>query len=328
MKKKRAGKIVAGTFCGLCIACVFTVVSAALLLLYAMANATGGQSLNLFGFAVYLNDTNAPMDGYEPGAAVVVQEVPHDTLVQGDVIVCRDLDVNNQYYPVTRIVSSFQPESPLTITVETFGDNEIQTVNRDDVVGKCVFSSKTLGYILTLLGQDRGLSTVALISGCCLLLFFVFLLWFLLLGRRTHKAERRKLPEDDTPPDLSALVEPEHVPLVLASSVSSSEAAASASVRDSDLHESAGAAFQNNDTVIPTAPDLETSFSEAGAAASVSSPDEGRASSSPNAMLQPESILKKAEPTAEPVSESLAGSSTVPANDSNSASPDTLAASK
>ena len=321
-QKRRAGKIVTGALCGIFIAFVLAAASSALLLLYAMANATGGQSLNLFGFAVYLNDAGSPMDGYEPGTAVIVQEVPHDTLVRGDVIVCRDLDVNNQYYPVTRIVSSVQPDSPRTITVETLGDNEIQTVNRDDVVGKCVFSSGALGHILALLGRDGGLSSVVLVSGCCLLLFLVFLLWFLLLGRRMHRAEHRKLPEDDAPPDLSALVKPEHVPLVLASPAPSSEAAVS--VRDSVLHEPAGAAFQNNDIAANAAPNLETSFSEAGAATSVSSPDEDHASSSPNAAPQPDSAPEQTAC----VAESAPAPPAAPANDSNSVSPDALTASK
>ncbi|MGI5895968.1 MAG: hypothetical protein ACOX6U_03325 [Oscillospiraceae bacterium] len=323
-QKRRAGKIVTGTFCGICIAFVLAAVSSALLLLYAMANTTGGQSLNLFGFAVYLNDASAPMDGYEPGAAVIVQEVPHNTLIRGDIIVCRDLDVNNQYYPVTRIVSSFQPESPLTITVETFGDNEIQTVNRDDVVGKCVFSSSTLGHILALLGQDRGLSSVVLVSGCCLLLFFVFLLWFLLLGRRMHKAERCKLPEDGAPPDLSALVEPEHVPLVLASPAPTSSEAA-ASVHDSEPHEPAGAATQSNDAPAPAVTDISGGSSpEVSVAASASFSDEDHTSLSPNASFQPDSTPEQAACAAESVPESPVA----PANGVDSASPDALTASK
>lgn len=214
MKQKRGRLIFFSSICGLCIALVFAAGAASIGLLLTIANTGEGQSLTALGFTVYRNDELNPMDGYEPGTAVVVQNVAHDSLKRGDLVVCRDLDINNQYYPVTRIFSSFEEDAPLTLTVETFGNNEIQTVNRDDVVGKCVFSSMLLGRVLALFQHaDRGFPFMVLVIGCCAVIFLLCLLFYLILSHRARKSERGLLPEEEQH-GLSILLEQEDVPLV------------------------------------------------------------------------------------------------------------------
>ena len=214
MKHIRVRKVLTGVFCGICLVGIAIFTVTACILSYSLANSGQGNSLNLFGYTVFLNDPNNPLGYYPPGTAIVTENVPHDTLQPGDLVVCRDLDVENQFYPVIRIVFFFDPEQPSTITVETISDQQILTVNRDDVIGKCIFSSAFLGKILNLLqNQERGTSILALIITGLAVLFAGCLLWYLLLAYRAKKQASLYLPPDETPSNLLELIETEDVPL-------------------------------------------------------------------------------------------------------------------
>jgi hypothetical protein len=215
MSQKRVRKVVTGVLCGICLAGTAALCAGILILTSAIVRTGQGNSLNLFGYAVFINDQSKPLGDYPPGTAIVVQDVPHDTLKHGDLIVCRNLDTQNQFYPVVRKVFIYDPSSPLTVTVEAVEDGEILTVNRDDVIGKCVFSSRFLGSALSLVqNQEKGLSYLALILGGLGVLFAACFLWYLLLGRRTRKRSSQFL-EPEEPPDLLKLIEQVDVPLEL-----------------------------------------------------------------------------------------------------------------
>lgn len=215
MSQKRVRKAVTGVFCGICLAGIAALCAGIFILTSAMAGAGQGNSLNLFGYTIFINDQGQPLGDYPPGTAIVVQDVPHDTLKPGDSIVCRDLDTQNQFYPVVRKVFSYDPSSPLTVTVETIGDGEILTVNRDDVIGKCVFSSYSLGNVLSFIqNREKGLNFLALVLGGLAVLFAVCFLWYILLGHRAKKRSSQFLAPEE-PPDLLEMVEQVDVPLEL-----------------------------------------------------------------------------------------------------------------
>lgn len=216
MRYRRVRKAIAGVFCGVFLAGAAVICAGILILFCAMDGTNQGGSLNLFGYTVFLSGPDAPLGEYSPGTAIVVQDVPHDSLNQGDLIVCRDLDTENQFYPVVRYVFSYDPEHPLTVTTISIGDWEILTVNRDDVIGKCVFSSSALGGFLGLIrNSEQGPALLAIILGGLAVLFAACLLWYLFLGRRAQREPSGQLPPYD-PPDLFGLyelIEHEDVPL-------------------------------------------------------------------------------------------------------------------
>lgn len=215
MNQKRVRKAVTGVFCGICLAGIAVLCAGIFILTSAMAEAGQGNSLNLFGYTIFINDQGQPLGDYPPGTAIVVQDVPHDTLKPGDSIVCRDLDTQNQFYPVVRKVFSYDPSSPLTVTVETIGDGEILTVNRDDVIGKCIFSSYSLGNALSFIqNREKGLNFLALILGGLAVLFAACFLWYILLGHRAKKRNSQFLAPEE-PPDLLKMIEQVDVPLEL-----------------------------------------------------------------------------------------------------------------
>lgn len=215
MSQKRVRKVVTGVLCGICLAGTAALCAGIFILTSAIAGAGQGNSLNLFGYTIFINDQGQPLGDYPPGTAIVVQDVPHDTLKPGDPIVCRDLDTENQFYPVVRKVFLYDPSSPLTVTVEAIGDGEILTVNRDDVIGKCVFSSYSLGSALSFIqNQEKGLSFLALILGGLAVLFAACFLWYILLGRRARKRSSQFLDPEE-PPDLLKMIEQVDVPLEL-----------------------------------------------------------------------------------------------------------------
>ena len=215
MNQKRVRKAVTGVFCGICLAGIAVLCAGIFILTSAMAGAGQGNSLNLFGYTIFINDQGQPLGDYPPGTAIVVQDVPHDTLKPGDSIVCRDLDTQNQFYPVIRKVFSYDPSSPLTVTVETIGDGEILTVNRDDVIGKCIFSSSSLGNALSFIqSREKGLNFLALILGGLAVLFAACFLWYILLGHRAKKRNSQFLAPEE-PPDLLKMIEQVDVPLEL-----------------------------------------------------------------------------------------------------------------
>ena len=215
MNQKRVRKAVTGVFCGICLAGIAVLCAGIFILTSAMAGAGQGKSLNLFGYTIFINDQGQPLGDYPPGTAIVVQDVPHDTLKPGDSIVCRDLDTQNQFYPVVRKVFSYDPSSPLTVTVETIGDGEILTVNRDDVIGKCIFSSYSLGNALSFIqSREKGLNFLALILGGLAVLFAACFLWYILLGHRAKKRNSKFLAPEE-PPDLLKMIEQVDVPLEL-----------------------------------------------------------------------------------------------------------------
>ena len=215
MNQKRVRKAVTGVFCGICLAGIAVLCAGIFILTSAMAGAGQGNSLNLFGYTIFINDQGQPLGDYPPGTAIVVQDVPHDTLKPGDSIVCRDLDTQNQFYPVVRKVFSYDPSSPLTVTVETIGDGEILTVNRDDVIGKCIFSSYSLGNALSFIqSREKGLNFLALILGGLAILFAACFLWYILLGHRAKKRNSQFLAPEE-PPDLLKMIEQVDVPLEL-----------------------------------------------------------------------------------------------------------------
>lgn len=212
MNHKRVQKTVTGVLCGLAIFAMVVLSVCAAFLLYAVSHSSG-QGLSLFGYTLFLNDRNTPLEGYSPGAAVVVQDIPHSSLQPGDYIVCRDIDIDNQFYPVIRILFAYDPKYPLTVTVETIGEGQILTVNRDDIIGKCVFSSSLLGKVLGKLQNEEqraGLLGIAL--GGIGLLFTINFLWYLFLRHRAKKKAARFLPPGE-PVDILSLVEPEEAEL-------------------------------------------------------------------------------------------------------------------
>lgn len=212
MKYRRVRKAIAGVFCGIFLTGAALICTGILVLFCAVDGAGQGDSLNLFGFTVFLSGDGAPVGEYSPGTAIVVQDTPHDLLNPGDPIICRDLDTENRFYPVVRYVASYDPAYPSTVTAVSIGDWEILTVNRDDIIGKCIFSSAALGRMLELAQSDeQGPVLLVLILGGLAFLFAVCLLWYLYLGR----GQTKKVVESqrDEPFDLFGMIELEDAPL-------------------------------------------------------------------------------------------------------------------
>ncbi len=208
MNYRRVRKAIAGVFCGIFLTGAALICAGILILFSAMDGAGQNGSLNLFGFTIFLSGDGAPLGEYSPGTAIVVQDTPHDLLNPGDPIVCRDLDTENQFYPVVRYVASYDPAYPSTVTAVSIGDWEILAVNRDDIIGKCVFSSAALGRVLELAQNgEQGPALLALILGGLVFLFAVCLLWYLYLGRKRRKKAAEPPPDESL--DLFDMIEPE-----------------------------------------------------------------------------------------------------------------------
>lgn len=212
MRKRRFGAAVSGLLCALCIILVLAFTASVIFLLYGVSRSDRENGLSLFGYTVFLNDSSTPLDPYPPGEAVLVKDVPHESLSRGDRIICRTLDVNNEYYPAIRSVFLFSKDAPSTVLVRSFTENELIEVNRDDILGKCVSSSKVLGTVLkTIQDPDRRLSVFGLLFGGLLALFFISLIGYLSLSGRRKK--KRKLSGDETL-KIDDLIEEESVALV------------------------------------------------------------------------------------------------------------------
>lgn len=188
MKFKRVKQCFAGILAAVLILLTLSACAFSVLLWVGTANSQNGKSLQTLGYSVFLADESGFSGAFPPGAAVVVQRVAHEQLTVGDLVVCMELGTDGQYYPVTRLFSEFDENSPLSITVETLGDSEILTVNRDDVIGKCIFSSQLLGTILSFFRNSEGSFSLSLILFVgCLAVFFLCLINYLILTHRTKK---------------------------------------------------------------------------------------------------------------------------------------------
>ena len=207
-KHKRVRKAFTGIFCGLCVLICTLLCGAIVLLSLAVVKTDGGNSLGLFGYSIYLNQQNTPSPAYLPGAAIFIHEEPHETFEPGDLILCKDLDTENRFYPIIYRFYEFDPDQPLSLTMEALDDGEIFPVNRDDVLGKCVGSSRFLGSVLELIhDEERGISVFAIVLGGLGVLFAVTLCGYLLLRRKERKKDAAFLPEEAI--DLFGMVEEE-----------------------------------------------------------------------------------------------------------------------
>lgn len=223
MSKKRVRKAVTGLFCGICLIGIIAICTGIFILSCAAFKTGQGNSLNLLGYTVFINDQNKSVATYGPGTAIIVKDTPHDTLKPGDLIVCRDLDTKNQFYPVIRKVFSYDSSQPLSVTVESIEDEEILTVNRDDIIGKCIGSSDMLGKLLCFLqDQEKRERIFWIILAALVVLFTICFLWYLLLKRRAKRRASRHLTLE-APPDLLKMVERVDVPLESVSLNPSSE---------------------------------------------------------------------------------------------------------
>lgn len=188
MKFKRVKQCFTGILAAVLILLTLSACAFSAFLWVGTANSQSGKSLQTLGYSVFLADESGFSGAFPPGSAVVVQRVAHEQLTAGDLVVCMELGTDGQYYPVTRLFSEFDENSPLSITVETLGDSEILTINRDDVVGKCIFSSQLLGTILSFFRNSEGSFSLPLILFVgCLAVFFLCLIGYLILTHRTKK---------------------------------------------------------------------------------------------------------------------------------------------
>ena len=212
MKKRRFGAVVGGFFCAVCILLILVFTASAFFLIYAISRSDHENGLSLFGYTIFLSDSSTSLDPYPKGYAVLIKDVPHESLSRGDRIVCRTLDINNEYFPAIRSVYLFSEEAPSTVLVQSFSDHELMEINRDDILGKCVYSSKGLGMVLeTIQDPGRRLPVFGILFGGLAALFFIVFILYLFLRGRSKK--KRSLSNGDLL-RINDLIEEDSVPLV------------------------------------------------------------------------------------------------------------------
>lgn len=173
---------------------------AAAVIIYARQSAASGETLQFFGYSVYVTSADT-------SAAVVIQQKDPRELSYGAEIICRELSTDGTFYPISCTFLRASDETPLTATVLRHGDTEPIDINRDDILGQRVASSVLLGNAITALKNPENQKHALLLFGgggviLCLLLGFIF--W--VLHRRHHKKEC-PAPIERKQVDLSGLIE-------------------------------------------------------------------------------------------------------------------------